>query len=85
MLDEKINKEEVLKKMRNRGIEVGTLYPLPCYLHPIYRKLGYRQGLCPVTEHIMAHQIFLPMFAEMKDVEIDYVLDCLKKIVKDYI
>lgn len=79
ILDKKIDKEGVLEEMKKRGIEVSTLYVRPCYLHPIYLKLGYKKGLCPITEEILSHQISLPMFVEMKDKDINYILSCLEK------
>ena len=78
-LDKRINKKKLLKAMEGRGIEAGTLYPMPCYLQPAYRKLGFKKGLCPVTEEILSRQISLPVFVEMTGRQTNYVLYCLEK------
>lgn len=84
MLDGKINKQNFLNAMREKyTVEIGTLYLRPCYLHPIYRKIGYKKGTCLVTEEVLKHQISLPMYAQMKEKEINYVLSCLKKCIGD--
>jgi dTDP-4-amino-4,6-dideoxygalactose transaminase len=85
ILDKRINKQKFLEGMGKRGLETGTLYMRPCYLHPIYRKFGYKKGACPVTERILFHQISLPMFVGIKNNEIDYVLSCLRKSIKQAI
>lgn len=83
LLDEGIDKEKFRKTMRTtHNVEIGSLYPIPCHLQPIYRQLGYKEGSCPVAEDTLTHQISLPMFHQMTDEEVDYVLDCLARELK---
>lgn len=81
-LDDNINKQKLIDSMRNKyNIEVGTLYMLPCHLHPIYRQLGYKDGMLPITEEALHHQISLPLFAQMSEEEVSYVVECLESVL----
>ena len=82
LLDEQIPKKKVLEALSASGIEAGTLYGLPCYMHTIYRKRGYKRGLCPKTEELLSRQIALPLFATMTRTHVDLVITCLKKVIK---
>lgn len=76
-----ILKKKIIDTLHADGIEAGTLYSLPCYLHPIYKERGYKKGLCPETEKIISRQIALPMFSSMTDTQVDQVLKSLKRAV----
>lgn len=52
----------VFEAMRAAGIGVQVHY-LPVYLHPYYRALGYKKGLCPAAERFYATEISIPLFA----------------------
>lgn len=82
LLDRGIDKEKLLERMYKKNIEAGALYSLPCYLHLAYQKLGYKKGLCPVTEEILSRQISLPVFVGLKDAEINYILRSLEETIK---
>jgi dTDP-4-amino-4,6-dideoxygalactose transaminase len=76
-----IPKKKIIETLQADGIEVGTLYGLPCYLNPIYKKRGYKKGFCSETEKIISRQIALPIFPSMTDAQIEYVLKSLKRAV----
>lgn len=80
VLDLEIDKQKLIAAMREKhSIEIGTLYMTPCHLHLIYRQLGYKEGMLPVAEEALKHQISLPTFVSITDEEIDTVLRCLKE------
>ena len=55
---------------------VGTLihYPVPAHLQKAYVYRGYKVGDLPVTEQITKRILSLPMFPELTDEQIDYVI-----------
>lgn len=81
LLDEDIDKKELIRSLRiEHNIEAGTLYDPPCHLQPVYRDIfGYKEGMFPTAEKILKSQLCLPIFAQMTDEKVDYVLKCLKK------
>ncbi len=75
------NRDKVLKTLNQAGIEAGIHYPVPIHLQPAMQVGGYQPGDFPVAEKICSRVISLPMFPEIKEVEISYITDILKKAV----
>ena len=71
----------VLSKMKQKGIDCGVHYPVPIHLHPSYRHLGYKNGDFPIAENLAQKEISLPLFPELKNEELEYVVENLKEIV----
>ena len=65
-------RREVYDHLRASGIGVQVNY-LPVYWHPVYSRLGYRRGMCPVAEQFYAEQLSLPLFPGMADSDVDRV------------
>lgn len=61
--------------MRNRGIDCGRHYPIPCHLQKVFKYLGYKKGDLPVAENLAEHCVTLPMFPEMTNEEINKVIE----------
>ncbi len=74
--------EDFLKYMFSKGIECNRHYPVPCHLQEAYRNLGYQRGDCPNAEYLAAHCATLPLFPEMKEEEIQMVIDACNKYSK---
>ena len=74
------NLEKVLKEQY--GIATGALYNPPIHLQPLYRELlGYKEGMLPVAEDVLTRELCLPMFAGLRDEEIDYVTDSVERVL----
>jgi dTDP-4-amino-4,6-dideoxygalactose transaminase len=54
---------------------------MPVYHHPLYEHLGYRRGLCPVTERAYEGLLTLPLFAAMTDADVADVVAALAKVL----
>ena len=74
-----INKlrDDIFKELKKSGIGVNVHY-LPIYLHPYYQNLGYKKGLCPVSESVYESMITLPCYPLLKNEELKYI--CTKVI-----
>jgi dTDP-4-amino-4,6-dideoxygalactose transaminase len=66
----------VYERLRAAGIGVQVNY-LPVYWHPVYARMGYRRGMCPVAERFYSEQLSLPLFPSMSDQDVDRVIDAL--------
>lgn len=73
------DREGLLKFCNEKNIFPGLHYPVPCHLQKAYMHLGYRQGFCPNAEYLANHCLSLPMYAELKDNDIDYVIAILNQ------
>ena len=83
-LERGIDRDRVIRFLRESGIECKP-YFTPIHLQPFYRKMfGYREGDFPVTEDVAGRTIALPFFNNLKEEQIDYVVEKLKEgIVKN--
>jgi perosamine synthetase len=74
----------VFQALRAEGIGVNVHY-IPVYLHPFYReRFGMEPGLCPEAEAAYAEIVSLPMFAAMRDADVDDVVTALGKVAAAY-
>jgi len=74
-------RSKVFTVLREKGIGVNVHY-IPVHLHPFYNKrFGSGPDLCPVAEKSYKDIISLPMFPIMSDVDIDRVINAVKKAV----
>ncbi|SHH20764.1 UDP-4-amino-4,6-dideoxy-N-acetyl-beta-L-altrosamine transaminase [Tepidibacter thalassicus] len=76
-------RKEIFEALRFENIGVNVHY-LPVYLHPYYRKLGYKKGLCPNAEKLYECMITLPLFPAMSGEDVDDVIEAVKKVISYY-
>jgi dTDP-4-amino-4,6-dideoxygalactose transaminase len=68
------NRDALIKYLNDRNIFPGLHYPVPCHLQKAYANLGYKTGDFPNSEYLASHCLSLPMYAELTDAEVDYVI-----------
>jgi len=71
------DRDKLTQYLNEQGIYPALHYPVPCHLQNAYQHLGYQEGDLPVAEHLAAHCLSLPMFPELTDEEVEYVIDKL--------
>jgi len=76
------NRVKVMKMLKDAGIGIGIHYPKPIYLQPAFKHLGYKKGDFPITEKVSEEIISLPMYPEMRKMQVISVADNLKRILK---
>ena len=74
-----VDRNLILKKLREKGIGCSNYFS-PIHLQPFYREMfGYKKGDFPITEKISERTIALPFYNDLKEEEINYVCENLKK------
>ena len=82
-LERGINRNKVIKYLNEEGVQCKP-YFTPIHLQPFYRKMfGYKEGDFPVTEDVTGRTIALPFFNNLKEEQIDYVVEKLKEGIKN--
>jgi len=83
MLSASINKRKMISKMKSAGIALGSIYDPPCHLQPVYKqRFGFTRGMFPVAEEILERTVCLPIFPQITQEEINYVLESLDASLK---
>jgi perosamine synthetase len=78
-LKEGISRDQVMQYLNQEGVQCKP-YFTPIHLQPFYGEMfGYKEGDFPVTEDVAGRTIALPFFNQLKEEQIDYVVEKLKK------
>ncbi len=75
-------RDAVRAKLDEAGIGTGIHYPVPMHLHEAYAHLGYKRGAFPVAESMADSMLSLPMFPEISEGQIDYVVEQLRNALR---
>ena len=67
--------EDFVRYMADHEVECNMHYPVPCHLQEAYKFLGYHVGDCPNAEYLASHCVTLPLFPEMREDEIERVIE----------
>ncbi|MDP3003403.1 MAG: DegT/DnrJ/EryC1/StrS family aminotransferase [Bacteroidales bacterium] len=71
----KNGKRDDLKKfLESKKIPSMVYYPVPLHMQEAYRYLGYRENDFPVTTALCKEVLSLPMYPDMEQEQIDYII-----------
>ncbi|MDO9300379.1 MAG: DegT/DnrJ/EryC1/StrS family aminotransferase [Anaerolineales bacterium] len=76
-------RDQLQAYLKEQGIFTGIHYPVPIHLQQAVSYLGYTPGSLPVTERVAGEILSLPMFAELTDEQIDYVVTHVGKFLTE--
>ncbi len=71
-------RDELQAWLKTQGVFSGIHYPIPAHLQQAVTLLGYKTGDLPVTERVTGEILSLPMYAELTDNDIEYIVDSIK-------
>lgn len=89
-LEDGISRDSLKKEMRDRfGVMLtGEVYADPCHSQPVFKKYpkyiaNSRKDMFPQTDYVCGHHICLPLYPGLTDKEVKYVVESLKKALKN--
>jgi dTDP-4-amino-4,6-dideoxygalactose transaminase len=65
--------------LNQKNIFPGLHYPVSCHLQKAYRHLEYHKGDFPNAEYLASHCLSLPIYAELTDDEVGYIISVLNQ------
>lgn len=73
------NRDGLQEFLLERGIQTLIHYPNPAHLQKAYSYLGYKPGDLPVTEYATKRILSLPMFPQLTNDQIDFVIENIRE------
>lgn len=73
------DRDDFQRYLNANNVFPGLHYPVPCHLQKAYAHLNYQKGDFPHSEYLADHCLSLPMFAELSDEEVQYVIDVINR------
>ncbi len=64
----------LIEYLNANGIQPGIHYPVPIHLQKAFDFLNYKKGNFPNAEYLSEHCLSLPMYPELTDDEVNYVI-----------
>jgi perosamine synthetase len=71
-------RDELAARLREEGIETGVFYRTPIHRQPLYRRLGYEEGL-PVAERLSGEVLSLPVHPGLSQADLDAVVAAVNR------
>lgn len=76
------DREGMQKYLSEQGIGTLIHYPVPAHLQKAYLYRGYQPGDLPATEFAVKRILSLPMFPQLTNEQVDFVIEHVQKYVK---
>jgi dTDP-4-amino-4,6-dideoxygalactose transaminase len=73
------NRDQFRVALAKEGIATGIHYPIPIHLQPACQHYGYTAGMLPVTEAVTQHIVSLPMYPELTEEQVAYIIHAVRK------
>jgi len=77
------NRDKVRKFLAEKGISTGIHYPIPLPFLKAYSYLGHKPADFPVAYSIKDELLSLPIYGDMTDEQVEYVIQHLRNAVKN--
>jgi dTDP-4-amino-4,6-dideoxygalactose transaminase len=78
-----VDRSRFMEGMKAQGIQTSIHYP-PVHRFHIYEdEWNARGGLLPLTEEASARQVTLPLYATMRDEQVEWVAHAVEQVLKE--
>lgn len=78
-ISDNIDRDELQKELKEKGIPSMVYYPIPLHLQNAYAYLGYKEGDLPISEKLTKRVLSLPIHPEITKEQIEFIVKALPK------
>ncbi len=71
-------RDALQQHLAERGVPTIIYYPLPLHLQKVYADQGWKPGDFPVAESLAQQILPLPIYPELTDDQVDYVIETVR-------
>lgn len=68
--------------LNKKNIETKINYGIPLHLQKSSSHLKYKKGTFPVSENLSKTMVSIPLYSELKEIEVEYIINNIKKFFK---
>ena len=76
------SRDELMEHLKACGVDTRVHYPIPIHMQDAARDLGYKLGDFPNAEKFAKTMISLPIYPELEDAEVEWVISSVKSYFK---
>lgn len=81
--DAKVQRDDLIPKLKELGVGTSVHYPVPVHLMPVYRDLfGYKEGSLPGAERVSKEAISLPVHPGVNEEDMEYIVSTMKSLLQ---
>ena len=77
-------RNEIITKMAQRGVACNVHYK-PLAMLTAYKNMGFDIADFPNAYAMFANEVSLPLHTTLTDEQVDYVIECYTKVLKEYL
>lgn len=75
-------RDDLRSYLKEAGIGTEIYYPLPMHLQNCFKDLGYQKGSFPVSERAAEEVLSLPIYAELRQDQLAYVVETIAEFFR---
>jgi dTDP-4-amino-4,6-dideoxygalactose transaminase len=76
------DRDDLRRALADNGVSTEIYYPVPFHLQDCFSDLGYHEGDFPQAENAGKYSLALPIYPELRDEQLLYVVDKIKEFIK---
>ncbi|WP_294403579.1 DegT/DnrJ/EryC1/StrS aminotransferase family protein [uncultured Clostridium sp.] len=73
------NRDEIVDKLKEKGISTGIYYPVPMHMQKVYKNLGYKTGDLPNAEYLSHRTFAIPVYPELNIEQQNYIIEVIQE------
>jgi len=75
-------RDDLRSYLKDKGVGTEIYYPIPMHLQNCYKNLGHKKGSFPISEQTAEQVLSLPIYAELSDSHLTYVVDTIAEFYR---